>query len=538
MSEYLLTEVIDMTDAHIAIRQLMLGAPLVSKTTPQDPTDTGVTLTGTGTGIAYIRPKVGATIDDYVATVTVLGGNATRDAGLALTLTFNAAARTVQITTGLTDWTTDHSVVAGNFVQFRGTASNDRNGKCYRVLSVGGTGNDTITLETTEAVTDETAIACTAYRWHSGVVFNLRRDPGGANVDLGHFTSGRGAIFEDTAGLLRLQLRTTVPWVVSDTLSFDLIANALVGQGEDWTANEVLTTSPDANLVYNVESYFEGPGISGTEAINVNLRNNSNFAADQYTIEFRGSDGYIVSSEFNAQPNTSRGVYISGTSNPMFLWVTVSGDRVAGVLRAQSGVFEHFYGGFGDPLADTVQYARPLLIGGSNTVNAQPGDTNHHHSAYWDPVADLGGLPETTSTPTSLTLRYLDGTWYSGLNKGEVADAVTLPSQLRRKLGFIVSPRAHSVLGTNTSLVMGHDENLYPRIVPAVGDNYLMSPMTISTTDPGSNVLMDFQGVFFVTGFGASSEDTITIGSDEYVLFNNVNKSGQGDFAALRLTGP
>lgn len=543
MSEYLLSEVLDMQDAHIAIRQLALGAPVVSKTTPQDPTDTGVTLTGTGVGVAYIRPKVGATIDDYVATVIGGGGggNATRDIGIALTLTFNAAGRTVQITTGLTDWTTDHSVVAGDFVQFNGTANNDRNGKCYRVLSVGGTGNDTLTLETTETVTDETAIVCTAYRWHSGVVFNLRRDPATANVDLGHFTSGRGAIFEDDDGELRIQLRTTTNWVAADTLSFDLVANALIAQSQEWTSNEIQTPTPGTDLIYNPESYLIGPGIVGTETINVNLLNESSFVSDLYVIEARGSDGYVESSAFDAQPNGSPPVYVSGTSSPMFLWCTVSGDRIMGVLRAQAGVFEHFYWGYGDPLADNTQFPRPLIVGGSNTVPEQPGSTNFHNSAYWDPVSDTG-VAVTLTSPSSLWIRYFDGSWYAASNKDERDDDTGIPAQVRASDTIFVSPRSYwgadGDIPTNRTVTMGHDENMYPRIVPAVGDVYLMTPMTLSQVDPGFNVLMDLQGIFFVTGFAASSEDTITIEGDEFVVFNNVNKTGQGDFVALRLTGP
>ena len=118
MTEMLTAECLDMYDVMLAIRSTMVGAPVISKTNAWDITETGITYGGTGVGVAYIRPKFGATVDDYTATVIsgAGGGNATRVAltFTVETFTFAAAGRTVILSGGNNDWTADHGVVAGN----------------------------------------------------------------------------------------------------------------------------------------------------------------------------------------------------------------------------------------------------------------------------------------------------------------------------------------------------------------------------------------------------------------------------------------
>lgn len=539
MSELLVEEVLDTQDLAMAIRQIATGAPIVTKTTPTDPTDTGVTITGTGTGVLYVRPKVGATIDDYTLTVSTGGGNATRELEFSEPVVFAAAGRTIISSAGgggASDWTVNHGIVAGEFVSVSGSVSNDRNGKLYRVLSVGTTTNtnDTLTLETTEAVTDET-VTCTFARWHGGAILNLRRDPGTANVDLGNMTPGRGAIFEDASDEFRLQLRTVTNWVAADTLSWDIEANALVAASEDYTDNKTLVGTSNDNLIFEVEMYLSAPGISGTENINCNIETQSDFNADRYNLEMRGADGFVTSSDFNAQPNTSGPGYIAGSVNPMILWLTVSGDRIMFMVRAAAGVFEHGYLGFGDVLGDTGQHPRPIVVGTCADFNTvTPGNSNVRHSAYFDPTSIHASIPSNDQS-SSFIHRWVDGQWFYAANKvsggtrSTTGDLYILP---RTSDGDLISASSNSLFS---------EGGFYSTSRPAPSspsDEYQLIPITLVMALPDFNVILDLQGLFYVSGFAVNSEDTITIASDEYVIGNNVNATGQGDFVALRLTGP
>ena len=536
MPELLTGEVIDTMDLALALRGLMVGAPLVTKVNPEDPTDTGVTLAGTGDGVLYCRPKFGATLDDYRLTVISggAGGTATDDAVFTETITVTAAGRIID-DDGQGDWTVDHNIVVGDFISLDGTLDNDRNGKLYRVLTIvnNAATNDRMTLETTETLTDETGIAANIKRWHSGVVFNVRRDPTSANVDLGHMTSGRGAVFEDDDDELRLQVRTITNWAVSDTLDWDIEANGILTGADEWADNKTLISTADDDLVYVVETYLDAPSIGGGENINCNILSESNFGADRYNIQMRGADGFVTSSAFGSQPNTSNPVYCAGSANPMVLWATVSGDRVLFMFRAAAGVFEHGYLGLGDVLGDANQHPRPMIIGGSSyDTLVTPGDGSVSHSAWWDAAASSGG---GRSDLSSCYHRWVDGQWFSvscknsSGSRGGNSDLWWTPRQ------FNVDYQGG---GSNTGTA---EDNFYDQTRPAPStptDDYQFSPITLVMRLPDENVILEAQGFFFTSGFSADSEDTSTISADEYVFGNNVNATGQGDMGILRLTGP
>jgi len=536
--QFLFDRCLDTFDAVMMIRSVALGAPVLTKSNELDFTDYGITAgANTGDGNIYIRPEPAAAVDDYRANCTVAGGNATRAVITPGSMTFTAAGRTIDITG---DWTATYGVVAGDFLQFSGTASNDKFGHCYRVLTVTnnvGT-NDRVTLETTEAIVDET-MTTTPRRVHSGGVFEIIEDRGGLHTVLGHMTVGRGAPFHDDD--LRIHIANhTVNWAVSDTLDWTLEANDLDagGDAQGWTDNDTTISTPDGNGNYAVETYLEGVGISELETINVNFLTQFNFASEIYTFSLRTADGYVGSSDYDQQPNTSPALYVSGDDADLDVWVSVSGDRIAGCIEAQSGNFQHYYGGFGDPLADNNQYERPLLTGGNNITSDIPDDSDPHNSAYWAPRTDESATIDRFD-PSSLVVRWVDGQWFyvhsldfSGFPVGQ-AD-------------LYLTPRGYDETYTSTQTdgnegALRREGEFSYRMRPAIGtsgDEYFIIPQVIVMRQPDDNVLLELQGVFFITGFGAVlSRDTITIDGNDYAIFNNTNDAGQGDFVALQLTG-
>lgn len=299
---------------------------------------------------------------------------------------------------------------------------------------------------------------------------------------------------------------------------------ALVSAGENWTqlkdtSSEVdhpTETTPERHL------YMRGPGLSGTDQIHVNIRayrDPSNLS--YFNWELRGAVGFNTNEPFDNQPGVTprdtatalggpRLTLINGNMN---YWFFANGRRFIVVVDV-NGTWSTMYGGFYLPYATPSEFQYPFYIGGNaaiETVSSSVG--TFALGAFWDPV----GVTDVPGS-NSAYLREFGGSWISvanfNTNNGTARqDSNIWPFNLFRT-EFINNDIAIQTPG-NVSVPL---------------------PCVIHTTLGGGNVFGELDGVFWVSGAGRSPTDTLTIGSDSYLIVRTAHRQNDSyEYVAIKL---
>jgi hypothetical protein len=64
---------------------------------------------------------------------------------------------------------------------------------------------------------------------------------------------------------------------------------------------------------------------------------------------------------------------------------------------------------------------------------------------------------------------------------------------------------------------------------------YLLSPVIVHFTSPSKYIFGELDGIYHVSGFSNASANVITIGSDDYLVVQNVYRNTIGDYCAVKL---
>ena len=298
----------------------------------------------------------------------------------------------------------------------------------------------------------------------------------------------------------------------------------LVSLSENWTqlkdtSSEVdhpTETTPERHL------YMQGPGLSGTDQVHVNIRayrDPSNLT--YFNWELRGAVGFSASDAFNDQPGVSPRETTGGLGGPrltlidgnMNYWFFANGRRFIVVVDV-NGTWSTMYGGFYLPYATPSELQYPFYVGGNSAIETQvPTTGDSSLSSFWDPVGELD-VPGINSA----YLRDFGGSWRA------VSNFTASNGNVRQ------------------------DTNIWPfnflRADDANNDISIQSPGNISVPLPcvihstlgGGNVYGELDGVFWVSGSGRSPTDTLTIGGDTYLIVRSAHRQNPTyDYVAIKL---
>ena len=239
----------------------------------------------------------------------------------------------------------------------------------------------------------------------------------------------------------------------------------------------------------NRELIMMAPGLSGTEEIYVGIRTYQDVANDYYNLCVAGFTGYVSGNTFDTQP----GVRLSGVpahNQRIDYWMTINGQRLAIAMKVGTPVYESLYIGKFLPYATPSQYPYPLIVGGMLTGAAATRFSDSAHSmGYKGNKAALG-------------MRFTTGAYLTPF---------TWP------------------WGSTT--LMEANPGINSQMRPA-GTSYKLLPVVLYDA---TNVFGELDGVFAITGFDNTVENTLTIGGVDYVVIQDVARTGFIDYYALRL---
>lgn len=286
---------------------------------------------------------------------------------------------------------------------------------------------------------------------------------------------------------------------------------ALVAAGQAWTVLRYDNTSSDHELI------MRGPGLAGNDEIFVGIKTEAP-GNGAYNWRMQGFSGYSALA-FDANP----GAFATPASCPRLLllnagmtyWFFVNGRRIIVVAKA-STTYQVGYLGLILPYGAPSSLPYPLFIGGQGCTNTVWSDTVYTNSPFWIARATAAARPAVSSG-----LFMSGGTWKNTFQKRYASPNWYFDYEL------FVWPQQIS----QTSLAQG----VYlDRLRKNVDGSVHTFPMILCASGTSRNMYGEFDGMDAVSGFELAAEDTITIGSDTYIVFSGGSLSERSAYVAIK----
>lgn len=266
------------------------------------------------------------------------------------------------------------------------------------------------------------------------------------------------------------------------------------------------------------EVILKAPGLAGTDQIFVGVQPFANVTADYYNWRLGGFTGYNNALAFNAQPGQMSNVFATLWDSPIPYWFVANGRRAIIVAKiSTSYVLVHL--GLIHAYASPAQYPYPLLIGGNLAWESEPpGNSvnwrwslpdNHNHNFPWSNKVTIGsGIQNNTY---SMRLKSPAGVWLA-LGCGQ-------DGQLQDLDAFNIWPYMAGMANLQQNLGSPAQSPVLPIILH----------------DFTPEVYGEIDGLAATSGQGIASEDTLTVGSDSWLVVQDVFRTDRNRYAALRL---
>lgn len=238
------------------------------------------------------------------------------------------------------------------------------------------------------------------------------------------------------------------------------------------------------DVAANRELILKGVGYSGTEEIFVGFRTYQDASADYYNLLAGVFTGYVAGNTFDAQP----GARLSGVpahNNRIDYWLTLNPQRIALAMKVGTPVYESTYVGKMLPYGRPSQYPYPVVCAGM-----------------------LTGAAATRFSEASHSMPYKGNRFGLGLRSN---DSWMQP---------YAYPWSNAALTGAT-------------IIRDTGDIYHLLPIELH--DNTANLWGALDGIYHISGFNNAVENTLEIDGVDYVVIQDVSRTGHADYYALRL---
>lgn len=276
----------------------------------------------------------------------------------------------------------------------------------------------------------------------------------------------------------------------------DKIVAHLTGTGmgmQAWTQMKYVSGLPTFQ-----EYYLKGPGLSGTDSIYVNIASGAYTASDTYLLAIRGAINFNPLNTFDDQPGGSSNVIVPLWNSTIPYWLVANGRRFI-IIAKISTVYTSAYAGFLMPYATSSEMPYPLVVMGNCDRARRWSQGDYYIGGFWDP------------TEGAAFARHWDGAWI------EVANYYAQTGR---------PPKGNNMVWPfNEARNVGRNRD----------GSYGLLPAILTCNHSSNNVYGELEGVYQVSGFMTGSEDTITIGSDTFLIVQSVNRTAWRDYAAIKL---
>lgn len=327
-----------------------------------------------------------------------------------------------------------------------------------------------------------------------------------------------------------------------------------------WTA--VRNTTPGGEK----EIILQGVG-SGSDTIFVGLKTYQqiNGANTAYNWTLIGMTGFNSGLNFESQPGVSPGgvptsaggAYVplkTSDAFPIDFWISVTGRRIWGVAKVQTAVITHyvsFYLGFLNAFGTSTEFPYPIYVSGSSA---------RHDCLFNTTAPSITGLTEMVGISGKTGPGYLrlpSGTWVTVRNSLAVDTGSPTRSAQSAYLVYPCGgrPDVSTILTEDFIVAVGSSVFDWNSLIPQSGIpgtaserlqptnnttgalRWLVPATVVLSATPDYDVWGELDGIFWVSQAGGEANgDTILIGTDRYLMFQNGNRSAQFSFMAVKVT--
>lgn len=277
------------------------------------------------------------------------------------------------------------------------------------------------------------------------------------------------------------------------------------------------------NLAGEKELILKAPGLSGSDSIYLGIKPYQNAGSDYYNWNVAGMTGFNSASTFSGQPGRSPSVYLPLTSAQMTYWFFVNGQRAIVVAKVSS-TYQMMYLGKFFVYGLPSQYPYPVIVSATSDGYSQ------RHSVA-DHTAHNIGNPGSGSYMANV-----DGAWLRIRNRYQSSSGVDVFEESSyvsaSDYGVKVWPTCRYGDGGYNASTSVHNPIYSSESWP--NNCYTLLPLILNRISP-ANVYGEVDGVMWVSGHQNTSENVITVGDDQYICFQDISRTGLGNFLAVRM---
>lgn len=244
------------------------------------------------------------------------------------------------------------------------------------------------------------------------------------------------------------------------------------------------------------------------------LRCWSNPQQDTYNIHAAGFIGYIPAATWHTQPGICWHAACAHNRH-IHYWLSINSRRLILSMRVGTPVYEVIYLGAILPAARPSQYPYPMCVAGSLTGGGTQGGSSAGQSRFNYETQEHHAMPWGGYQQRRLAVRFVDGQWLT---------PAVMPWNNARVVGGGGS--------WGSTSIWRDTHGAYP-LTPAV----LVTGSGVSSYDPSAvgQVLGALDGVAHIPGWDNAVENTLSIDGQQWVVLQNVNRTGHADYWAQRL---
>ena len=353
-----------------------------------------------------------------------------------------------------------------------------------------------------------------------GVGFNLSNTPQDWTFEWSDDLTGPWTIVDTQAGV--------TAWISGVAKVF-----ALASPGRHFNWRWVITDNNggvdvdvgffDARVTGDLDSYLAeghllvtGQGLAAADVIPVGMAIEENIFAPYFNWRLRGAIAFDDNEPFQNQPGSSPNTFYIVDDGTLSYWLIATG-RYFIVVTKIGTVYTSMMMGFHLPYGAPSEYGFPLVIAGTvGTINAHFTLVDNRLRMFANPGAN------------AMLIRDPSGAWLfftnffnSGTNDFQDDDRVIAP-----------------YAGNTTNVT-----NLFmDKVVEAIDGSYPLTPLVISEFEKevgevgiNGNAYGELDGVFHISGSNQTSENSLVIDGDTYIVFQDIYRLAFHNFMAVRL---
>lgn len=284
---------------------------------------------------------------------------------------------------------------------------------------------------------------------------------------------------------------------------------------EEWTVLKDDTTSvPGERFIY-----LEGPGLSGTDNINVNIHIYDGTLNVQ-NWEIKGAIGFSAGLDFDNQPGghaVNTGSILTLRVLTMPFRIIASGRRFIILPRVVASNFS-CYCGFYLPFGTPSEIPHPLIIAGNCAQYDGYANANDYR------LGNFYDGPEASTTAgytwSCFSIRHIDGSWTTGGRYNTPTTGST--SRPSTQYNTLMWPWDYEDDEADANRTNPFDHALFTN----PNNSHTLLP-AIPYSKTNSMAYGELEGVYYSPTSIFVTEDTVTVGSDTYFIVANCYRGNE-----------